>query len=336
MPILPLPNRLAFVTAGCGGTTHSLDVQKIYTTLDLSAWVGRDNDATSYEYLRNLDRKNTKKIDYIKFPSNFQAQRTRSILIDWLISVTFGNRLEPESLFLASYILDRNLITSPLVDNFVKNMREITEITAAAMHIATKYVEIYPLESVDLAYHMKIPAVTPQSIVLKEIPILRELDFCVSTTSPLLFLERCMIIARAVEYNNIYVLTDLKELAMYILITALLDITGRAYTSNLLAISAFAISHNLVYDNGSENIEWPDTYEYYTKYNLKDMVQCIKQLLFFIIRYQDDNDLSAAALHYSKKRGELLGVAVRYRSGVTRMYSKINKYITDYLDLKYQ
>lgn len=286
----------------------------IYSGVDLS---GPGNDATVYYYLRDFDRKNMVKIN--KFPRTLLALRTRCTLMDWLIHMLHMGHFEHvETLFCAARIVDMMLTATNAIHNIehAPSIIEITEIAAAAGFIASKYNDIYATDTVTMAEMVKCPKITSETIVKQEMRILKTIDYTISYPTPIVFLHRCLSIAKKEPEIN-----DIRALSSYLLELSLYDISSREYTSHLLGTSAFAVAYNVCL--GCVHITWPETFEYYTQTPLHELLYCMKQLLFYVSRYHDDDLFCSATAHYSKKNG----VAIKFHDGLNELTTKINKYI---------
>ena len=147
----------------------------------------------------------------------------RSVLIDWLVDVHNKFKLWPETLFLTVNIIDRFL------EKVEISRKKLQLVGVAAMFISSKYEEIYAPEVKDFAY-VTDSAYTKHEILRMEGKILQNLDFNVTTTSPLRFLDRYSRLAgfSTKEYN----------LARYLLELSLIDYKMLKFIPSKLACAS--------------------------------------------------------------------------------------------------
>lgn len=107
----------------------------------------------------------------------------RSILIDWLIDVHLKFKLIQETLYLTVNLIDRYLAKNSILRS------KLQLVGVAAMFIACKYEEIYAPELKDFVYVCD-HAYTKEEILEMESKILQTVQFNLTQTSPLRFLER--------------------------------------------------------------------------------------------------------------------------------------------------
>jgi hypothetical protein len=118
--------------------------------------------------------------------------------------------------------------------------------------IATKYEEIYPPTVKDLVY-ITDNAYKKEEILQMEQTILIALDFDISQTSPLRFLERMSKVAKADEIHV--------SLAQYLLELSLLDSKMNQFIPSEQAASSLLIANRMILGSqeklpGTEQFNW--------------------------------------------------------------------------------
>ncbi len=108
---------------------------------------------------------------------------SRAFLVEWIIDVHRKFRLMPETLYVATNVIDRYLS----IQHIKKSELHLLGVTA--LLIATKYEEIYPPELKDLL-SISENKFTKQDVLKMESKILSTLEFNFMNPSSLRFLER--------------------------------------------------------------------------------------------------------------------------------------------------
>ena len=158
------------------------------------------------------------------------SKKMRAVLLDWLVDVHLKFRLLPETLFLTVNIIDRFL------EKVCIKRQKLQLVGVTAMFIASKYEEIYAPELRDFAY-VTDSAYTKKDILKMEGIILNELEFNVTTTSPLRFLNR---------YSSICGMSPkCYHLALYLLELSLIDYRMVKHTPSNLACSAIYLVNKI-------------------------------------------------------------------------------------------
>lgn len=182
-----------------------------------------------FSYLKSLQNEHLPKKDYMKTQSDIN-EKMRGILIDWLIEVHLKFKLLPETLFLTINLIDRYLSSK----NILRTKLQL--IGVCCLFIACKYEEIYPPEIKDFVF-ITDKAYTKEEIIEMETDILRAVNFEITITSSLRYLE----------YYNLYL--DLDEnlflFSRYLLELFLLEYKMIKYNYNLLAASSIYITFKI-------------------------------------------------------------------------------------------
>ncbi len=163
------------------------------------------------------------------------SKKMRSVLLDWLVDVHLKFRLKEETLFLTVNLIDRFLERI----NIKRQKLQLVGVTA--MFIASKYQEIYAPELRDFAY-VTDSAFTKKDILVMEGIMLSELEFNITTTSPLRFLDR---------YSSLCGMSKkCYHLALYLLELSLIDYRMIKYTPSNLACSAIYLVNKIMKKSG--------------------------------------------------------------------------------------
>lgn len=135
-------------------------------------------------------------------------EKMRAILIDWLVDVHLKFKLRSETLYLTVNVIDRYLSKTQVL------RQKLQLVGVTAMLIACKYEEIYAPEVKDFVY-VTDNAYNRDEVLQMEGLILSSLDFDLTYTSPLKYLEKLANMASIDEKN--------KFLAKYLLELSLVE-----------------------------------------------------------------------------------------------------------------
>ncbi|CAI5472598.1 unnamed protein product [Closterium sp. Yama58-4] len=127
--------------------------------------------------------------DYMNRQSDINGTM-RAILIDWLIEVHLKFKLMPETLFLATSVIDRYLAVTPVP------RRNLQLVGITAMLIASKYEEIWAPEVGDFVYICD-NAYTRQDVLKMEKDMLNTLQFKLTIPTSYVFAARFLKAATA-------------------------------------------------------------------------------------------------------------------------------------------
>lgn len=206
-------------------------------------------------------------------------EKMRGILVDWLVDVHIKFKLRPETLFLTINLIDRYLekVTVP--------RQKLQLVGVSSMLIACKYEEIYAPETKDFVV-VTDKAYTKEEIHDMEGKILSTLEFNLTTTSSLRFLER---------YARISETTDKGLwLAKYILELCLVDYKMLKYEPNMLAAAGLYLSNKILRKSQS----WNETLERNSTFEENELRVCAKDL-FVMLQNSEKNSFQAVRRKYS-------------------------------------
>ncbi|KAI1430916.1 cyclin-like protein [Xylaria sp. CBS 124048] len=216
-----------------------------------------------FEYLRDLECKSIPNPRYMDHQDDI-AWRTRGILIDWLIEVHTRFHLLPETLFLATNIIDRFLSKK------VVQLDRLQLVGIAAMFIAAKYEEILS-PHVGNFKHIADDGFTVDEILSAERFILGVLNFDLSYPNPMNFLRR---ISKADDLD-----IQTRTIGKYLMEISLLDHRFMQYRPSHVAAAAMYLSR-LILDRG----EWDVTIAYYAGYTEAEIEPVSELMVDYLAR----------------------------------------------------
>lgn len=208
-------------------------------------------------------------------------EKMRAILIDWLVDVNVKFRLVPETLFLTVNLIDRYLTKNKVTRN------KLQLVGVSSLLIACKYEEIYPpalkefVAICDRAY-------TPNEILEMEAQILLSLEFELTHSSSLRFLERYSQIADIDQKAFFF--------ARYLLETALLEYPLLKYKNSMLAAGAIFLVNKIFKKHG-----WTQELHSHTGYSEVDVKHCAKDI-YFTMQNSEKTVLAAVKRKFSSPK----------------------------------
>ncbi|CAH1967148.1 unnamed protein product [Acanthoscelides obtectus] len=186
---------------------------------------------------------------------------TRSILIDWLASVSDEYKFADESFHLSVNYIDRFLSQISVVRS------KFQLVGAAAMMIATKMEEYYPLDATEWSY-LTGDAFTSGQVLKMEKLILKVLNFITRPPTISEFIKRFCSIAEIDRATECF--------AMYISDLVLLEGSDyvEQFPSKLAAASIALARYNVRKD---KKAPWPTKLKQLSGYTLKELSPVIKR-----------------------------------------------------------
>ncbi|CAD8113742.1 unnamed protein product [Paramecium primaurelia] len=233
--------------------------------------------ADIFEYLRVNQHKF---MCQTPFYMNLQLDITnqmRSILIDWLVDVHLKFKLQSETLYMTINLIDRYLAKNTIMRN------KLQLVGIASLFIASKYEEIYAPELKDFVCVCD-NAYTKEEILEMESKILLTIQFQLTFTSPLKFLER--------QISGANLCDKINYASRMILELSLLDIKCLKFSSSLLATTAILLAINLL---RSPQV-LPSSLHYVD--NQEDLRQCLQEFLP-AIKLLESSNMTAIKRKYS-------------------------------------
>jgi len=212
-----------------------------------------------FQYLKGIECDYIAKFDYMSAQNDIN-EKMRAILIDWLVDVNVKFKLVPECLYMTVNLIDRFLTIKQVT------RQKLQLVGVASLLIACKYEEIYPpalKEFVTICDH----AYTTNQILEQEADILISLDFRLTHTSALKFLDRYVLIAGLDPKAQMF--------AKYLIETTLLESSMLKYKNSLLAAGAVFLVNKIFKKHG-----WTNILQHHTEFSEADVKPCAKDLYF--------------------------------------------------------
>jgi transcription initiation factor TFIIIB Brf1 subunit/transcription initiation factor TFIIB len=156
----------------------------------------------------------------------------RGILVDWIIEVHLRFHLGPETLYLTVNLIDRYLEKT-----LIKRYR-LQLVAVAALLIATKYEEIYPVPIKEFVI-ISDDTYTKEEIIKMERSILTTLEFNITIPSSYWFLQRFCKVAKSQS--------KLMHLANYLIELTLIEARMLAFCPSNIAASALFLATKILY-----------------------------------------------------------------------------------------
>ena len=274
-PLVGMPSEITY-------TTPSSNAQYVDDWIDIIV-----ENMKKQELLRRVSR------DYMSKQTDINS-RMREILVDWLIEVHLKFKLQPETLYLTVNLVDRFL------EQKVINRTKLQLIGCTAMLLASKYEEIYAPEIMDFVA-ISDKAYTRDQILTMECVMLGELNFNITHTSPLRFVERLCRVATVDQYTS-DVIEQIEHTSKY-----LIELTLQNYSIHLnylpSQIASAALSIALATATQG-SVRWNDALTNESGYTLHQLKSCLSEL--YDVASVDTSKYRAARKKFShRKFGEV-------------------------------
>lgn len=208
-------------------------------------------------------------------------EKMRGILIDWIVDVHLKFKLKPETLFLTVNLIDRYLEKVTILRS------KLQLVGVSAMLIACKYEEIYAPEIKDFVY-ITDKAYTKEEILQMEGNILSVLEFSLTFTSSLIYLDRY---ANLLNYDE-----KTLNLGKYLLELSMIEYKMISYSQSLLACSAIYLINKM-----KKNEIWPENIARCSNYAENELKQCSKEM-FLILQNVDKSNLQAVKKKFAQPK----------------------------------
>ncbi|KAB5594560.1 G2/mitotic-specific cyclin cdc13 [Ceratobasidium theobromae] len=219
--------------------------------------------AEIFEYMKELEVRTMPSPIYMKSQPDLTWEM-RGILMDWIIQVHSRFRLLPETLFLATNIIDRFL--SMRIVSLVK--LQLVGITG--LFVAAKYEEIMA-PSVQNFLKISDSGYTEQEILQAEKYILRTLGWDLSYPNPMSWLRRA---SKADAYD-----VQTRTMAKFLVEISVVDERLLKCPPSLLSAAALWLAR-LVLDRE----EWNANLEHYSGYSEEALLPCANTMLNYILQ----------------------------------------------------
>ncbi|KAL7523847.1 hypothetical protein ACHAXR_001363, partial [Thalassiosira sp. AJA248-18] len=253
---LPQPTTLALAskspTIYQDGPAHDIDKRDADDPYCATAYV-----QDMYKYFKEQEHRAVVG-PYMDDQLNINA-KMRAILIDWLASIHHKMKCDPETLYLTVNIIDRYLAKTQAA------RKSLQLIGVTALLIASKYEQIYPVDTNDLVYVCD-KLYTCDEIFGYEEKMLKTLNYQISIPTMYKFLIRYLNAGHA-DKKLVY-------LSSYILEESLLSYDMIKYKPSQLAAAAVLIGRHSV---GRNN--WSPTLLKYSDYREEDVIGVARDML---------------------------------------------------------
>ena len=218
-----------------------------------------------FSFLKSNEKLNMPIYKNINLNKTEISEKSRKILIDWIISVHAKFNLLPNTLFLTINLIDR------IIEKNVAYINSFQLLGTTALHIAAKYEEIYPPEINDYIF-ISNKAFSKEDVIEMEIFILDKLNFDILCISPYVFLDRLYFISRE---NNI----DVYYLTSMFIEFSFLSIEIMKNKQSLIAASMFYLALKFIYPK--KNKVWNNKLQIHTGYKEHKIKSVIKDFILF-------------------------------------------------------
>jgi len=233
----------------------------------------------SNQILENVLSQETKLLppsDYISRQPELN-QKTRAVLVDWMVSVHRKFRLLPETLFMSVALVDRYLAVKAVT------RKQVQLVGVTTLFLAAKYEEIYPPELKEFVY-LTDRAFSKEQVITMERDILSALNFEVTMTSQWWYYAK---FSEQLGLNK-----QSKCLGQYLLELALVEYWMVKYPPVLQAAAAVYLGTKLFkkdYSGLPSDIP----------VDSQEMKSCAKQMLI-LMQYASKHPLSAVREKFAK------------------------------------
>ncbi|KAK4702359.1 G2/mitotic-specific cyclin 2, partial [Phenoliferia sp. Uapishka_3] len=216
-----------------------------------------------YDYLRELELTTMPSPDYMLTHTEV-TWKMRGILIDWLIEIHTKFRLLPETIFLATNIIDRLLSLQEV------SLVKFQLVGITALFIAAKYEEVV-CPSVQNFLFMTDGGYEDDEILRAERHVLAQLDFNLSYPNPINFLRR---ISKADGYD-----IQSRTMAKYLMEISIVDHKFLPAPPSLIAAAGSWLAR-LILAKGP----WDANLVHYSGYSEAELKPTAQLMLDFVVR----------------------------------------------------
>ncbi|WVW78488.1 hypothetical protein I302_100443 [Kwoniella bestiolae CBS 10118] len=234
----------------------------------------------AFNYMLSIEDQTMADADYMDKQAELQW-KMRAILMDWIIEVHAKFRLLPETLFIATNLVDRFL--SKRVISLVK----FQLVGLTALFIAAKYEEVI-CPSIEHFLHMTDGGYDTDEILKAERYMLSTLSFDLSYPNPLHFLRR---ISKADGYD-----IQTRTVAKFLVEISCVEHELIPYKPSQLAAAAMWLARKCL-DRG----EWTPNLVHYSNYSQEEIVECAQAMYRYVLD-PDFNDTSSFYKKYASKK----------------------------------
>lgn len=242
-----------------------LDAEDKYDPMMVSEYV-----VEIFDYLYKTEKLYMPDPNYFAKQSSF-TPRMRGVLMDWIIQVQLKFRLLPETLFLATNIIDRFLSKKDAA------LDQVQLFGIAALFIACKMEEVISPSVGSLAYLAE--GYTEEEIIEAELLILRTLNYENSFPNPLNFLRR---ISKADDYD-----IPCRTIGKYFTEIAVVHHKLLEFAPSAISAAAMYLSRHLLNRTPTWNANLVHYSGGYTTEDLAPIVDCMMQYLVAPVAHEE-------------------------------------------------
>ncbi|WVQ76088.1 hypothetical protein IAR50_005727 [Cryptococcus sp. DSM 104548] len=229
----------------------------------------------AFQYMMDIQPQTMPRADYMDNQAELEW-KMRQILMDWIIEVHSKFRLLPETLFIATNLVDRFL--SKRVISLVK----FQLVGLTALFIASKYEEVC-CPGVEHFLKMSDGGYTLEELLKAERYMLSTLSFDMSYPNPLNFIRR---ISKADGYD-----IQTRTVAKYLVEISCVDEALLKWEPSMLAAASMWLGR-LCLERGT----WGPNLVHYSTYSEEEILPCAQAMLNYIL----DPEFSEATTFYKK------------------------------------
>ncbi|TXT07254.1 hypothetical protein VHUM_03424 [Vanrija humicola] len=234
----------------------------------------------AFKYMMEIEKNTMAKPDYMDQQDELQW-KMRAILIDWIIEVHSKFRLLPETLLIATNLIDRFL--SVRLVSLVK----FQLVGLTALFVAAKYEEVI-CPSITHFLHMTDGGYEVEEILRAERYLLSTLEFDLSYPNPLHFLRR---VSKADGYD-----VHARTIAKFFIEISCVEHRLLPYPPSMLAAAAMWLAR-LCLDRG----EWHANMVHYSGYSQQELLPCAQVMLDYVVSKSLDTSSAFYKKYASKK-----------------------------------
>jgi len=237
--------------------------------------------ADIYRHLDQEEAQRMPRVLYMERQTHVNA-KMRAILIDWLVDVHKKYKLQTETLFLATSVVDGFL------EHRVVQRRHLQLVGVTGLLIASKFEEMYPPQINDFVY-VTAKAYTKEEVARMEVSMLNALDFKLCHPTAAHFLARFQ---RANSSSEAH-----RDLSQYLLELTLVDYKMIRYGPSHLAAASVLLSNKLLRRQPC----WPASVVRHTKMTEAALKDCAKEICA-LLEQAESNPLQAVRKKFSQQK----------------------------------
>ncbi|GAB9467089.1 Cyclin b [Globisporangium polare] len=257
--------------------------------------VDKDDPAACWQYAEDITRyqledekKRKPSAAYMSRQSDINS-KMRAILVDWLVDVHCKYDLLPQTLHIASHLIDQYLAKDLSVPR-----QKLQLVGVTALFIASKYEEIYPPEADDFV-RITDNAYTRDELFRMEEQVLAAISYRVTFPTGYQFMKRFLKASRTSDDR-------VEHFAHYVIDRSLQEYKMIKHLPSTIAASAVHIARCQMRDLPA----WSSTLEHHSSYSEHSLSDCIDDLKEMLWNAQNGvgktSKLTAVRRKFAKER----------------------------------